>query len=106
MRGNADVAAHDLQEIRVAPGGPGGGEMTDQPERQPGDPQTQAETDGGRERAVEDGERARRPREQNRLGQGAVHGHLETGNGLAHISAPPAKEKNERKNEDAANAME
>src|SRR3546814_16204487 len=36
-----------------------------------------------------------------------VQRHLEAGRGLAHATtAPPAKEKNDRKNEDAANAID
>src|SRR3546814_303879 len=74
---------------------------------------TQAETEGGRESAIEDRNRTRRAAEQDMFGQGAVHRHRKTrhlcsmvGRHRHQTSAPPPKEKKERKKLDAANAIE
>ncbi len=57
--GDAQVAAHHVDEQRIAFGRPDGQAMTDQPEQEAGDPQAQAETDCGGQRAVEDRDRSR-----------------------------------------------
>src|SRR5690606_29918519 len=70
-------------------------------------PEAQAEAERGCERAVEDGNRARRAAEKDRLGQRAMDRHRESGNCLVHhTSAPPPKEKKLRKKLEAAKAME
>ena len=68
------------------------------------------EADGGRERAVDDGDRARRTAEQDRFGQRAMdraHGIRRWARSACHqTSAPPPKEKNDRKKLDAAKAID
>src|SRR5690606_36113059 len=63
-----------------------------------------------RQSTVEDRHVARRATEQNRLGQRAVQWYLETGDEFAlavhAITAPPAKLKKLRKNDDAAKAID
>src|SRR3546814_5880387 len=77
------------------------------PQQQSRKPLLQANADRRGQRAVDDGQRTRRPTQQDRHGQRTVQRHLEAGRGLAHATtAPPAKEKNDRKNEDAANRTE
>ena len=74
-----------------------------------GDPEPQTKADRGGERAVEDGDRPRRATEQDRLGQRAMDRRVEAWDSSAVIhqtSAPPPKEKNDRKKLDAANAID
>src|SRR5262249_38668517 len=63
-----------------------------------------------RERAVGDRDRAGRTAKQDRLGQGAMDRRFEPGDRIADLAhqtrAPPPNEKNDRKNELAANAIE
>src|SRR5207248_10185323 len=58
------------------------------------------------ERAVENRDRARRAAEQDVLGERAMNGCCKSGDLVHQTSAPPPKEKNERKKELAANAIE
>src|SRR6185437_14741578 len=99
-----DIMAATRPAVRDASGAartPHGQRMTDQPQREADQPQLQAQPDGSGERAVGDCHRARRATEQNRLSQRAMQRHLETRCDCAHAtSAPPEKEKNDRKNED------
>ena len=63
MAGDAQMAAHDVDELRVALGGPDRGRVAERPEQQAGDPQPQAEAERGRD-ACRSGSRpsaARRP---------------------------------------------
>src|SRR3984893_17083470 len=112
MHWNAHVSTYDLDEIGIAFGGPDRRHVPDDPEDQAGDPQAQAQSDCRRECAVENGDRARCTREQDRLRQCPVHGRFETGHGLMcgdishHTNAPPAKEKNDKKKDEAANAID
>ena len=76
------MPAHHIDELRIALGGPDGGEVADDPEHEAGEPQPQAKAERGRERAVEDRDRARRAAEQDRLGQRAMDRRVEAGNGL------------------------
>src|SRR3546814_14445852 len=84
--------------------------MADGPKDQAGYPEAQAETDRARQRAVDDGERARGAAEQYRLGQRPMDGGVEARDrlgGFQHqTSAPPPNEKNDRKKLDAANRSE
>src|SRR3546814_2430359 len=84
--------------------------MADGPKDQAGYPEAQAETDRARQRAVDDGERARGAAEQYRLGQRPMDGGVEARDrlgGFQHqTSAPPPNEKNDRKKLDAANAID
>src|SRR5262245_59171381 len=109
------MAGQDEEEGGVLAREPDGEGVAGEPDDQTGEPQAQAKTDRGGERAVEDGEAAWGSSQQDGLGQGTVEGHLEAGNGRRlskhgitphSISAPPANEKNDRKNEVAAKAME
>ena len=72
MRGIADMAAQDLDEMRVFARGPHRDGMADDPEQRAGDPELQAERHGCGDRADQDGERAWGAAEQQRLGQGPV----------------------------------
>src|SRR3546814_19160350 len=84
--------------------------MADGPKDQAGYPEAQAETDRARQRAVDDGERARGAAEQYRLGQRPMDGGVEARDrlgGFRHqTSAPPPNEPNARKKLDAANAID
>src|SRR6266853_3381631 len=107
MAGDTQMAAHHVDEQRIALGGPDGGGLTENPEQETGDPQPQAETERRRQGAVEDRDRARRAAEQDVLGKRAMNGCCKSGDPLLHqTSAPPPKEKNDRKKELAANAIE
>ena len=70
----AGVAGQDGEEGRVLACDPDGDGVAGEPDQQPGEPEAEAQADGGGERAVEDGEAARRAGEQDRLGQRAVQG--------------------------------
>src|SRR5713226_4883247 len=106
MTGDAQMAAHHVDEQRIALGSPDGGGLTENPEQETGDPQPQAETKGCGERAVENRDRARRAAEQDVLGKRAMNGCCKSGDLLHQTSAPPPKEKNDRKKELAAKAIE
>src|SRR5690606_38292571 len=74
-----------------------------------GDPLLEAEADRRGKRAIEDGDSARRAAEQDRLGQRAMDGDFEAidvASSIHQTSAPPPKEKKERKKLDAAKAMD
>src|SRR5882724_2311242 len=107
MAGDAQMAAHHVDELRIALRGPDRGGLTENPEQETGEPQPQAETERRRQGAIEDRDRARRAAEQNVFGERAMNGNCKSGDSLFHqTSAPPPKEKNERKKELAANAIE
>ena len=103
------MTAHDVDELRVAFRRPHRREMSDRPHRETDQPQAQTEADGSRQCPVGDGDRARRAAEQDRLSQRAMDRRMESSDGLVGLhqrSAPPPKEKNDRKKLDAANAIE
>ena len=110
----AQMPAHHVDEVGIALRRPDGGELRDDPEGEPGDPEPQAKTERRRERAVDDGDGARRAAEQDRLGQRAMDGNAETRDRVADLnervlhqtSAPPPKEKKDRKKLDAAKAID
>src|SRR6516162_4855163 len=112
MRWITQVSAHDVDELRVAFCGPDRRHVPDRPEHKSGDPQAQSQADSSRERAVGDRNRAWRTAKQDRLRQSAMDRRFEPRDrivrkDLAHqTSAPPPNEKNDRKNELAANAIE
>src|SRR3546814_10693053 len=66
---DAQMPASDVDELRIALGGPDRGEMTDRPERQANQPEAQTQSKRGGERAVEDGDGSGRAAEQDVLGQ-------------------------------------
>src|SRR5712691_11112714 len=106
MAGNAQMAAHHVDEQRIALGGPNRAGLTENPKQETGEPQPQAETKRRRQGAVEDRDCARRAAEQDVFGERAMNGCCKSGDLLHQTSAPPPKEKNERKKELAANAIE
>src|SRR3546814_1836690 len=99
------VPGKHFDELRIEPRAPHCQRVAGDPQQQSRKPLLQDNADRRRQRAVDDGQRTRRPTQQDRHGQRTVQRKLEAGLGLAHATtAPPAKEKNDRKNEDAANA--
>ena len=106
MAGNAQMAAHHVDELWIALGSPDGGGLTENPKQETGDPQPQAETKSCGERAVENRDRARSAAEQDVFGERAMNGCCKSGDLFHQTSAPPPKEKNERKKELAAKAIE
>src|SRR5215831_1221717 len=107
MARDAQMTAHHVDEQRIALGGPDRGGLTENCEQQTGEPQAQAETKRRRQGAVENCDRARRAAEQDVLGERPVDRYCKSNDFLVHqTSAPPPKEKNERKKELAANAIE
>ena len=63
------MAAHDIDELRIALRCPHRGGLTENPEQETGEPQPQAETQRRCQGAVEDRDRARRASEQDVLGE-------------------------------------
>src|SRR5271156_5913387 len=107
MTGDADMSTHDLDEVRIALGGPDGGHMADEPEKKARDPKAQTDAECSRERAIENSDGARRSTHQDRFGQRAMHGRDESWDFCIHqITTPPPNEKNDRKKLDAANAID
>src|SRR5690606_32295565 len=110
QRGLLDMPGEHLQELRIQAGAPHRQRVADQPQCQAWQPQLQAQADHGRQGAVEDRHVAWRTAEQDRLGQRAVQRHLEAEDEFAlavhATTAPPAKLKKLRKNEDAAKAID
>src|SRR6516164_10276977 len=101
------MTAHHVDEQRIALGGPDRGSLTENCNQQTGEPQAQAETERRRQGAVENCDRARRAAEQDVLGECPMDRYCKSNDPLFHqTSAPPPKEKNERKKELAANAIE
>lgn len=74
VTGDADVPAHDLDEGRIALGGPYGDHVADEPEEKTCQPKAQAEAKRRGQGAVENGHRSRRTPHQDRLSQGPVNG--------------------------------
>src|SRR5262249_47166233 len=107
----AHVAPHHFDEQRVALGGPDRGHVAKRPQPKPGDPEPKPQPDGGRHRAVEDRDRARRSGKQDRFSERPVNWRFKPcyrflPDSLCHqISAPPPNEKKDRKNEEAAKAI-
>src|SRR5713101_1872966 len=83
MARDAQMTAHHVDELRIALGGP----------------------DRGGQGAIENRDRARRAAEQDVLGERAMNGCCKSRD-LHQTSAPPPKEKNDRKKELAAKAIE
>src|SRR5882724_5519682 len=103
------MPAHDVDELGVTFGGPNRDGLAKNPEQETGEPESQTKAERRRQRAVEDRNRARRATEQDRFSQCAMHRHREARNRLNfvhHTSTPPPNEKNERKKELAANAID
>src|ERR1700724_3022995 len=107
MTGDAEMSTHDLDEVRIALGRPDGGHMADEPEQEASNPKAQTDAECSRERAVDDGDGARRTAHQDRFGQRAMYRRHEAWDLRIHqITTPPPKEKNDRKKLDAAKAID
>jgi len=105
------VAQEDRGEIGVAARGGDGDAVADRPEDEPGQPLLKAEPDRGGDRAVDDRDAAGGAAQQNRLAEAPVNGSLEPIDVMAacadhQTSAPPPNEKNDRKKDEAAKAIE
>ena len=103
------MPADDIDELRITLRGPDGGRLSQDPEQETREPQPEAQTERRRQRAVEDCDRARRAAKKDRLGQRAMDRHREARKGIDfihHTSTPPPKEKNDRKKELAAKAID
>src|SRR5690606_26428533 len=73
VRRDAQMPATDFDEERVAFGCPDGGEMAGRPDGDASKPEPQTKADRACERAVHDGDGARRAAKQNRFGQRPVN---------------------------------
>src|SRR5690606_30327500 len=110
---DAEMPSPDLDELGIAFRRPYGCEMADCPYGDADQPEAQAEAHGPGERSVHDGDGARCAAEQDMLGQRPVdrdrksRHRVELFESARHqTSAPPPKEKKDRKKLDAANAMD
>src|ERR1700691_4583487 len=108
----AQMPAYDVDELRVTLGGPDRGRLPDGPDQRAEDPEPQPQGDGSRERPIGDSDRPRRAAEQDDVGQRAMNRREEARRVVGIVcaphqtSAPPEKEKNDRKKPDAANAID
>jgi len=59
VTGDTQVSSYDLDEVRIALGGPDGGHVADEPKEEARDPKAQTDAECSRERAVDDGDGAR-----------------------------------------------
>src|SRR6185437_12038605 len=101
------MADEDGSEVGIALGGKYRERMSDDPKHDAGQPHLQAETQRGRDRAVDDGDGARGAAQQDWFGERTVQRDFEAFDIALHqTSAPPPKEKKERKKLDAAKAIE
>src|ERR1700730_14884623 len=102
MRRVAHVPANDVNEERVALGGPYRRQMPDRPEDEASDPQPESEADRSRKGAIDDRDRARRAGNQERLRERPMNRRVEywdqvMRNDACHqMSVPAANEKKER----------
>src|SRR6266851_2987897 len=109
IAGDAQMSAHDIDELGVALRRPHRGGLTDDGEQETGEPQPQTQAERRRQGTVQDRNRTRGAAEQDRLGQRAMDRHSEACDGinfLHHTSTPPPNAKNARKKELAANAID
>ena len=105
------MPASNFSEERIALCGPDGGQMPDEPYGKPDQPETQAETDGASQSAVQDRNGAGSSTKQDRFAQGPMNRDGETRHHILlfeclhhQTSAPPPKEKKDKKKELAAKA--
>src|SRR3546814_15247406 len=113
MVGDAEVTSHHVAELRIAFGRPHGGEMAERPEPETDQPEAQAEAERRRQRAVKNGDRARRAAEQDVLGERPMDrdGVAWPVAGVVDLaghqtSAPPPTAKQDMKKLDAAKAID
>jgi hypothetical protein len=103
------MPAHDIDEARIALGRPDRGAVTGGPNDEARNPEPKPQRDGGRKRAKGNGDRARRTAQQDRIGQSPMHWRVKASYhaiSFHQTSAPPLKEKKERKKLEAAKAIE
>ncbi len=100
------MAARDLDEVGIASGGPDGEGVADEAKDQAGDPHAKAQAQGGGQGSVEDGERPRRPGQQDWLGQRAMEGGYQVDDGRrlgigveCHLDQGPAAKRKEAEEE-------
>src|ERR1700732_1913898 len=74
MTGDAEMSTHDLDEVRIPLGCPDSGHVADEPKEEARDPKAQTDAECSRERAVDDGDGARRTAHQDRFGQARCTG--------------------------------
>jgi hypothetical protein len=60
VTGDAEMSAHDLDEIRIALGRPDRSHVTDEPKQEPRNPEAQTDAERSGERSVDDGDGAGR----------------------------------------------
>src|SRR5690606_36863040 len=95
------------EKLRIALRREHGERVAKGPDENAGNPEPQAQAERRRQRAVDDGDGARRAGEQDRLGERAVQRYFEAFDVCGHhTSAPPPKEKNARKKLVAAKAID
>src|SRR5262245_5115582 len=101
------MAGKHRREVRIALRGEDGDCVPDGPEHNACYPEPKPDAEGGGNGAVDDRYGARGAAEQDRLGQRPMQRDLETFDRPAghDTSAPPPKEKKERKKLDAAKAI-
>src|SRR5450755_3350126 len=69
IAGDTQMAAHHVDELRIALRRPHRGGLTDEPEQETGEPQPQTKAERRRQGTVQDRNRTRRATEQDRFGQ-------------------------------------
>src|SRR5258708_4475198 len=111
MGGIAEGPAHHIDELRIALRPPDGGGVTHRPDQRAGDPEPEAKGDRRRERAVGDRDGPRCAPHEDRVGERAMDrreeaGHVRIDDRSHQTSAPPEKEKKDRKKLDAAKAID
>jgi hypothetical protein len=107
VTGDAEVSAHDLDEVGIALGGPDRSHVPDEPEQEPSNPEAQANSERCGERAVDDGYRTWRTAHEDGFGQRAMYRRHQAWDLFVHqITTPPPNEKNDRKKLDAAKAID
>ncbi|GAB5377769.1 MAG: hypothetical protein AcusKO_42310 [Acuticoccus sp.] len=101
----ADVPDQDVHEGWIFSSGVDGRRVANDPDRDAGKPKLETKPQRGRERAIDDGDRCAARQPSGWLGERAVKRELIAFD--AHgTSAPPPKEKKDRKNEVAAKAID
>src|SRR5260370_25985663 len=81
IAGDTQMAAHDIDELRIALRRPHRGGLADDPEQETGEPQPQAQAQRCGQGAVQDRNRTRGAAEQDRVGQRAMDRDSETCDG-------------------------
>src|SRR5260364_260126 len=107
MTGDAKVPADDFDKVSVALGCPDGSQVADEPKQEARDPEAQTDSDRGRERPVEDGDRSWGTAHEDRFGKRTMdRGDVAWNLRIHQITTPPPNEKNDRKKLEAAKAID